>query len=226
MVVIGILMMIYVVPTLVSTFAEMNMDLPLGTKIIIAVSNFMTGHLILFLLSFAAFIFANISFFKSKMGKRFTDRAALKIPALSGLVKKFNSARTSRTLASLISSGVNIVDTISITSEVLQNHKYKEVLEKAKADVQKGTLVSVSFKNASDLYPPLVGEMMAVGEETGKLGDMLNRLADFYEEEVDVATKDLSTIIEPVLMIIIGVVVGFFAISMIKPMYSMTEGIR
>lgn len=223
MIIISILMMIYVVPTLVSTFAEMNMELPASTRAIIATSNFMTGHLILFLLSLSTFVFLIISFVKSKTGRMVVDNLVLKLPVLSGLIKKFNAARTSRTLASLISAGVNIVETINITAEVMQNHNYKKVLEQAKADIQKGTLLSASFKNAANLYPPLVGEMMAVGEETGKLGEMLNRLADFYEEEVSVATKDLSTIIEPVLMIIIGVAVGFFAVSMIRPMYSMTE---
>lgn len=223
---IGILMLIYVVPTLVANFAEMDLELPTSTKVIIFLSNFITGHLIVFLLTLAAIIFGGISFTKSKFGKRILDTVFVKMPIISGLVKKFNAARTSRTLASLISSGVNIVETLSITSEVLQNHNYKEVLDKAKADIQKGTLMSASFKDAVHLYPPLVGEMMAVGEETGKLGEMLNRLADFYEEEVSVATKDLSTIIEPFLMVIIGIFVGFFAISMIKPMYSMTEAIR
>ncbi len=226
MISIGILMLIYVVPTLVSNFAEMNLQLPVSTQVIIFMSNFIVGNLVLFLVTLAAIIFSGIYFVRSRIGQRILDNVFIRLPIVSGLVKKFNSARTSRTLASLISSGVNIVETLSITSEVVQNHNYKIVLDKAKADIQKGTLMSASFKSATRLYPPLVGEMMAVGEETGKLGEMLNRLADFYEEEVSVATKDLSTIIEPVLMVIIGVFVGFFAISMIKPMYSMTEAIR
>lgn len=223
---IGVLMLMYVVPTLVGAFKEMDMVLPASTRAIIFMSNFIINNLIVFLGSVAGFVFAFMTVFKSRAGQRLFDNFVLKIPVLKGIVKKFNSARTSRTLASLISSGVNIVETLEITSQVVQNHNYKEVLDRAKSDIQKGSSMSTSFKAAAHLYPPLVGEMMAVGEETGKMGDMLNRLADFYEEEVSNATKDLSVIIEPVLMIFIGIAVGFFAIAMIKPMYSMTEGIR
>lgn len=98
-------------------------------------------------------------------------------------------------------------------------------MENTRNEVQKGAPLSESFKKASDLYPVLFGEMLAVGEETGKISEMLNRIAVFYEEEVAETTKDLTTIIEPLLMVVVGIVVGFFAISMIKPMYSMLEGI-
>ena len=118
-----------------------------------------------------------------------------------------------------------MVDALSITRDVLQNKKYKEVLTTAISDVQKGVPVSSSFKSATKLYPVLLGEMIAVGEETGKISEMLERLAIFYEEEVAEATKSMSTVIEPILMIFIGGAVGFFALSMIKPMYSMMNGI-
>lgn len=144
---------------------------------------------------------------------------------IAPVVKKVNSARTSRTLASLISSGVNVIEALTITREVLQNKKYKEVLTKAIDDVQKGAPVSLSFKGVPNLYPVLMGEMIAVGEETGKIAEMLERLAAFYEEEVAEATKNMTTIIEPILMIFIGAAVGFFALSMIRPMYSMMNGI-
>jgi len=107
----------------------------------------------------------------------------------------------------------------------LQNNYYREVLNKAKAEIQKGSPIARVFIEAENLYPSLVGEMVAVGEETGQLPSMLLRLADFYEEEVGEITKNLTTIIEPILMIFIGAVVGFFAISMIQPMYSMMGGI-
>lgn len=225
MVMIGVFMFIYVVPTLVSTFKEMKMDLPFSTQAIIFVSDAMTSNLILFAGVFAVAIMAFVWFFHSEAGKRMVSNVFLRTPMISPVVKKINSARTSRTLASLISSGVNVVEALNITKEVLQNFRYKAVLEKAAEDVQKGTPISVSFKNASNLYPVMLGEMIAVGEETGKISEMMEKIASFYEQEVAEATKSMSTIIEPILMIFIGAAVGFFAISMIKPMYSMMNGI-
>jgi type IV pilus assembly protein PilC len=225
MIVVGILMLIYVVPTLVSTFKELNVELPMSTQIIIFISDFFVSHTILAIISFLVLLLIILWFMRTEKGKRIFGNVLLRMPLFSPVVKKINSARTSRTLASLIAAGVNIIEALSITKDVLQNYRYKQVLEDAKVDVQKGAPISESFKKASNLYPILVGEMVAVGEETGKLSEMLNRLAVFYEEEVAEATKDMTTVIEPVLMIIIGVIVGFFAISMIKPMYSMMGGL-
>jgi len=226
MALIGILMLIYVVPTLTAVFTEMNVELPTSTKIILGLSNFFTNHYIMFLLIvLGAAALATVSL-RTERGKRMFNIVMLKTPLFSPLVKKINSARTARTLASLIASGVDVVEALSITRDVLQNYKYKEVLEHAKADIQKGTPLSESFKKAENLYPIMVGEMMAVGEETGKLSDMMMRLANFYEDEVSEITKNMSTIIEPILMVIIGAAVGFFALSMIKPMYSVMGSIQ
>jgi type IV pilus assembly protein PilC len=158
-------------------------------------------------------------------GKRLIDAVFLHIPFFSELIKKMNSSRTTRTLSSLLSSGVDVIEAFDVTKNVLQNNYYREVLNKAKAEIQKGSPIARVFIEAENLYPSLVGEMVAVGEETGQLPSMLLRLADFYEEEVGEITKNLTTIIEPILMIFIGAVVGFFAISMIQPMYSMMGGI-
>ncbi|MEM4270574.1 MAG: type II secretion system F family protein [Candidatus Pacearchaeota archaeon] len=225
MILIGILMLVYVVPTLVSTFKELNIELPATTRAIIFFSDFFVNHFIFFITGIIFLFSLSIWIIQTKRGKRIVADILLKIPLFSGITKKVNAARTCRTLSSLISSGVNIIDSLSITQDVLQNYRYKNVLERAKEEVQRGTLMSEIFKSNSNLYPILVGEMMAVGEETGKLSDMLLQLANFYEEEVENATKDLTTVIEPILMVIIGGVVGFFAISMIQPMYSMMGGI-
>ena len=114
---------------------------------------------------------------------------------------------------------------LEITGEVLQNYRYKKILEETRIKVQKGSPISEVFKARSNFYPALVGEMIAVGEETGQLSRMLVQLADFYEEEVAAATKDISIVIEPILMVVIGAVVGFFAISMIQPLYSSLAGL-
>lgn len=131
----------------------------------------------------------------------------------------------SRTLASLISSGVDVVSAINITRDVMQNSYYKEVLAEAETEIQKGEQISAVFEKHQKLYPPMVTEMVSVGEETGKLPDMFQQIATFFEAEVDQKTKDLSTIIEPILMVIIGAAVGFFAVSMIMPIYSLSSSI-
>ncbi len=223
MVVIGVLMLIYVVPTLVKTFKELNVPLPASTQFIIFISESILQSGIIFFVVMIVVGYGLWRWLKSSMGKKLLDWVFTHAPVIGGINKKFNSARTCRTLSSLISSGVDILEAFTITSSVLQNHYYKNILESAKEKIQKGEAVSRSFlgSDAEKFYPPLVGEMMAVGEETGELSPMLLRLAMFYENEVSAATKDLSTIIEPVLMILIGIVVGFFAISMISPMYNL-----
>ena len=225
MVIIGILMLIFVVPTLTQTFDELGADLPRSTQGIISVSNFLSEHTLLAIL--IPIIIGTLFYYglRTRRGKRAFHFTLLHTPIIKGLVKEIQAARTARTLSSLLSSGVEIVTSISITSEVLQNSYYKDVLLKAQNDVQKGAPLSESFINNEHLYPILVGEMISVGEETGKLPDMLLSVAEFYESEVDQKTKDMSTIIEPFLMIIIGTFVGFFAISMISPIYSLSESI-
>ncbi|QQG45982.1 MAG: type II secretion system F family protein [Candidatus Niyogibacteria bacterium] len=225
MVIIGILMMVYVVPTLVSTFEELGVELPATTSIIIGISGFLTGHW--FLSSVLGVVIAAIFLLltRSAPGKKFLSAFFLKLPVISGIVKKVNAARVSRTLSSLISSGVEIVEALQVTEDVVQNPRFKKVLNSARGEIQKGNPVSRVFIENDDLFPLLVGEMMAVGEETGKFSDMLLRVASFYEESVAESTKALSTVIEPVLMIIIGVFVGFFAVSMIQPLYSISGGL-
>ncbi len=225
MVGIGILMMIFVVPTLIGVFKDLNVKLPLSTRAIIYISNLFINHGILMALGVLTLI--GIIFWASRTakGKKLIDTVFLHIPFFSELIKKMNSSRTTRTLSSLLSSGVDVTEAFDVTKNVLQNNYYKEVLNKAKAEIQKGSPIARVFVEAENLYPSLVGEMVAVGEETGQLPNMLLRLADFYEEEVGETTKNLTTIIEPILMIFIGAIVGFFAISMIQPMYSMMGGI-
>ena len=220
---IGILMMIYVVPTLVSTFEELNVPLPASTKFIIFISKSIVESGIIFASAIAALIYFFFRWKKTERGKYTIDWVILRLPVIRGINQKFNSARTCRTLSSLISSGVNILEALAVTKGVVQNHFYQEILEDARNKIQRGEAISKAFLTADTLYPPLVGEMMAVGEETGELSRMLLRLASFYESEVSAATKDLSTIVEPVLMILIGIVVGFFAISMISPMYNLVN---
>lgn len=217
---IGILMLIYVVPTLISTFEELKVELPLSTRIVIFLSQSLLQSGIFVAIGAGILGYLVFRFLKSAMGKNFLDWGFTHAPVLKGINQKLNSARTCRTLSSLLSSGVDVLDALLITKGVLQNHYFQNVLMDARERIQKGETISKAFLTA-EYFPPLVGEMMAVGEETGELSQMLLRLAMFYETEVSAATKDLSTVIEPLLMIIIGIVVGFFAVSMISPMYNL-----
>ena len=222
---IGIFMMIFVVPVLTSTFKELNIELPASTKFIIFISDSLSKSPLLTLgLVFLLFI-GLFLLFKSKFFKKYFDLIIFHIPVVGEIVKEVNSARTARTLSSLLISGVDMTKGLIITGEVLQNKFYKDTMQKAVVDIQKGITLSSVFKERVNLYPIMVGEMIEVGEETGKLSNMLVDIAVFYESEVDNKTKDLSTIIEPVLMILIGAAVGFFAISMISPMYSLMDSI-
>jgi type IV pilus assembly protein PilC len=142
------------------------------------------------------------------------------------MAKETNAARTARTLSSLLNSGVDVIQSIEITEEVVQNVFFKKILRDARNRVEKGTALSEVFIERNDMYPILVGEMILVGEETGQIAGMLGELATFYENEVERKTKDLSTIIEPLLMVVIGSGVGFFALALIAPIYSIGDGLQ
>lgn len=223
---IGILMMIYVVPTLTKTFVDIGVELPASTRFIIFISDTLSQHFVTFALFIGALVGFGVFVSRFAVIRRYFDLFILKLPMLGTLIKEMNTARTARTLSSLLSSGVDLSKALIITEEVLQNVHYKELIHNSVNSIEKGVALSAAFKENTNLYPVMVGEMIEVGEETGKLSQMLMDVASFYENEVDNKTKNLSTIIEPVLMIFIGIAVGFFAIAMIKPMYSVMDNIK
>lgn len=225
LIVIGILMFIYVVPTLAATFKELNTELPTSTKFIMWLSDFLSNHLLLGILIVAILGGAIYMTLQTKKGHRAFEFLLFRIPLIGDIVRQANSAQTTRTMSSLLSSGVDMLEAINITRDVLQNSYYKEVMTLAGERVQKGIPLSSVFAENTHIYPLLVGDMIEVGEETGKLSDMLLSVAIFYENEVDDITKNMSTIIEPILMVVIGASVGFFAVSMISPMYSVMNNI-
>lgn len=225
MVGIGILMLMFVVPTLTQTFRELGTKLPPTTEAIIAASEFLSNNTILALVLMVGTVVGFMWALSTPTGKYVSNWVFLKIPIISGLIMETNAARTTRTLASLLSAGVDVVLSITITKDVLENIFYKKVLAEAEGEVVKGGLISATFAKYPQLYPPLVSEMIAVGEETGRLSDLLRETAGFYEESVERQTKDLSTIVEPFLMLVIGAAVGFFALAMIAPIYSLSNAI-
>lgn len=217
---IGVLMMVFVVPTLTQTFAELGIDLPITTRIIIGGSDLLLryyGYLAVAVVGLIAVAWRGL---KSPGGQRAFDTFILKVPIFGPLTQKLNSARFARTLASLIASGIPIIRSLEVTAGVLGNTLFRKALGGAAEAIQRGQALHAILAERAELFPPMVTQMIQVGEETGSLSRMLLRLALFYEEEVSNTTKNLSSIIEPILMIVIGGVVGFFAISMIQPIYS------
>ncbi len=224
-VIIGVLMMMFVVPTLSNTFKELNVDLPAATKAIITVSDFMAANVVLVLVLLAAFFGGIVFFAKSKPGSKLILMAALRMPVIGELVRETMSARAARSLSSLLSSGVEMLSALKIAGEVTGDNAFGKVLQEAEERVRKGDPLSAPFIEHSKLYPVFVGDMIAVGEETGKVADMLGQVAQYYETDVEERTKDLSTIIEPILMLFIGGAVGIFAMAMITPIYSLSDKI-
>jgi len=224
MIVIGILMMMFVVPKITNVFEEFDAELPLITQIVIAISNFMAGNIILTFGAIVAFTAGVWFFYKSKSGIIIFHKIFLKTPVINTLVVKLNSARFSRILSSLLESGVSLVEALEITSDTLGNHYFKKSTKKASDDVQRGMALSdILSNNKENPFPFLVVKMLKVGEDTGKTPEVLENLADFYEEEVDQITQNLSAIIEPVLMVVVGIAVALFAVAIIKPIYSLME---
>ncbi|MFA6458830.1 MAG: type II secretion system F family protein [Candidatus Paceibacterota bacterium] len=225
MIAIGILMFIFVVPTLMSTFTELNVELPKSTQAVLFVSNLIQNQglwvlIVIILVAIALYYWGHRPF-----GRSFLHYAILKIPVVGVLVQEVNAARTSRTLSSLLGAGVDVVESVNITATVIQNVHFRAVLEQASRAIKTGEPMSKVFGENTKLYPIFLSEMMSVGEETGNIKDMLLGVAEYYEDDVEQKTKDMSTIIEPFLMIIIGSAVGFFAVSMISPLYSIVNAI-
>jgi len=223
---IGILMLVMVVPKLAETFKELNVELPITTQIVIGMADFLTykWYLVIIILIFVILLFRQI--LRSKRGKEIIDNLFLKLPIISPIIKNTNSAYTARTLSSLISAGVNLPRSLEITSGTLGNIYYKNILLQAAEKVRKGEKLSEILKVYQNIYPSTLVQMIEVGEETGETSNILAKLADFFEAEVSNTTKNLASVIEPILMIIIGAIIGFFAVSMIQPMYSMLGAIK
>ncbi len=225
MIVIGILSMIFIVPKIRGIFEGFGAELPLATRIIIGVSDFMVANPLPLFSGVVIVFFGLREFAKRESGKKFFHKLFLKLPVIGSIVQKVNSARFSRILSSLLKSGTSLVESLEITADTLKNYYFKKAIIRAADEVQKGVVLSEIFEKEKNLFPYLVVQMLEVGEETGETPEILLKLAVFFEEEVDQVTKNISSIIEPVLMIVIGIAVAVFAIAIIQPIYSMMEGV-
>lgn len=223
---IGALMLIMVVPKIAQTFQELNIPLPATTQFVIWLGETLAHKWYLVLGIIIALPILLWRLTKSKPGKKIMDTVLLRMPIISSIIRQTNSAYTVRILSSLITAGVPIAESLEILSGALGNVHYQSVMALAADEVRKGTKLSDVLKNYQRIYPLLVIQMVAVGEETGQTSEILDKLADFFEEGVTNATKNLASILEPIIMLLVGGAVGFFAISMIQPMYSMLGAIK
>ncbi len=223
---IGILMLTYVLPKITGVFREMEVALPPTTVFIISLSGFLQAHALSVMAVFFGFIIGTRLFAGTENGRRFFGYLALRVPVISDITVKVNCARFSRMYSALLTSGISVTSALTIVSKTLSSVYYRDVLLEGVAEIQKGVELSLVVGRHPDVFPVLVPQMLSVGEETGKTDIVLGRLAEFYEEEVNQITKNLSSILEPILMLCIGSAVGVFAVAMLQPMYSILDTIK
>lgn len=226
MVIIGLLMAIFVLPKLTSIFKDFGGDLPLLTRIVIAVADFMSGNAVLVLVGVAGAVLGVSAVLKTYDGKKAFHRILLHFMVVNTIIKKVNLARFSRILSSLLKSGIPIVQALDVASDSISNIPYRELTSQAAKEVKLGKTLTETLGKDQTLFPVLVVQMLQVGEESGTVEDILEQLAIHYEEEVDDTMRNLSSIIEPLLLLTIGAVVGFLALALIGPIYNISQSIK
>ena len=222
-VVVGI-MMFFVVPRLTSLYTQSNIDLPLPTKILIASSNFLLGYwwLLLILLFIAFFIFRK--WVSTASGKYKFDEYLLKIPIIGKIIQGTSLTSFTRTFGLLTTAGVPILDSITIVSEVTNNSVYKKALIDTRLGIERGLTMSAQL-DEMNVFPKIVSQMYRVGEETGKVDKISFKLAEYFESEADHLVKNLTVIIEPLILIVLGIGVAFLVLSIILPIYKLTTSV-
>ncbi|MFC1678337.1 type II secretion system F family protein [Patescibacteria group bacterium] len=225
MVGIGTFMLIFVVPKITEMFADFDAELPLPTKILIAVSNGIAQNGILSAIIAAIIIFSFYKILKTHKGKFIFQKILLKTPVFGPIIVKINLARFARNISSLLKTDIMIIKTFQITASVLGNLHYRAALEEMAQRIKKGEKLSETIEKYPKLFTPVVVQMVAIGEETGELDNILVELAEFYEGEVDLIMDNLPSIIEPLLILALGLGVGGVAVAIIMPMYSLTTAI-
>lgn len=221
---IGIFLVIFVLPNITKMFSDLDMKLPLATKIIINFSLFTQKHGLILGLTTLAIIIVAVNLVRSRVGKRIVDQIFLRLPVLSTVVKKINIARIARNLNALLKTDIDIVKTLKITASVLGNSLYRQALLESAESVKKGERLGLIFKNYPALFPPVIIQMITIGEESGSLDEIMEKVADFYEEEVAQTMENLPAIIEPILMLVMGAAVAGVALAIMMPMYSLVQG--
>ena len=213
-------LMIFVVPIFANLFAGLGVDLPLPTRIVMGTSRFLGRFWYVFILALAATFFSIRQVRQTPKGRYFFDKLLLNIPVIGMLLRKIAVARFTRTLGTLITSGVPILEGLSITARTSGNAVLEEALMKVRKAIEEGRTIVDPLKE-SGVFPNMVTQMIGVGEATGAMDAMLSKIADFYEDEVDAATKDMLTLLEPLMIGFLGIAVGGIVISLYMPLFAM-----
>jgi len=222
MITVAFIMMIFVVPKLTQMYQDFGAELPLPTKILIGVSNFMVNYWYLFFGMLAASFLIFRRWSKTPVGSLLLEQVVFKIPIWGPLKKDIVLAEFSRTMGLLSTAAIPILDGLRIVAETLGSQIYADGIIRAAVRVEKGSTLAEAIAAASD-FPPILSQMIAVGEQTGKVDEILSKLADFYESQSELKVKALTTAIEPIIMVIMGIGVGFLVMAVIMPIYQLTN---
>jgi type IV pilus assembly protein PilC len=215
-----IFMLMFIIPTFAKMFTDFGGELPLPTKVVLMLSDFLRNFWYVLLLGAGVAVFAFKRFYATSAGKLRVDRLALRVPVLGTVIRKAAIARFTRTLGTLISSGVPILNGLDITARTAGNKVVENAIYATKDSISQGDTISEPLK-LSGVFPPMVTQMIGVGEQTGALDEMLEKIANFYDDEVDTAVEQLTAVIEPVMIVVMGVVVGGMLIAMYLPMFKL-----
>jgi type IV pilus assembly protein PilC len=213
-----------VIPTFATLFAGLGAQLPLPTRITIALSKFIGAWWWMIFATIGLTVFAVARFHKTYKGRRIIDGMLLKMPVLGNVLRKIAVARFCRTLGTLVSSGVPILEALEITAKTAGNAVVEDAIMETRKSIEQGKTIAEPLK-ATSVFPSMVVQMVAVGEQTGALETMLNKIADFYEDEVDEATANLLALLEPIMICFLGIVIGGIVISMYMPMFDLINKI-
>jgi type IV pilus assembly protein PilC len=209
-----------VIPTFAQLFAGLGADLPLPTRVVISLSNNLVSYFPFLLVGGGAAAYGFRTYYATDNGRRAIDRTVLKLPVLGNIMRKIAVARFCRTLSTLISSGVPILDGLEITAKTAGNAIVEDAIMATRKSIERGETISAPLKETK-VFPSMVTQMIGVGEATGALDTMLAKIADFYEEEVDTAVAGLLTLLEPIMIAVLGVVVGGIVIAMYLPIFDL-----
>ncbi|MBI4008960.1 type II secretion system F family protein [Candidatus Roizmanbacteria bacterium] len=225
MVIVAFIMITFVVPRLLELYKDFGAELPLSTKILIAVSTIFSRFWpIIIAITFVAGFLAR-KYFSTPDGKQFIDRLVLKIPVIGNVIKMAVLVDTTRTLSILISSGVSLLEGLNIIIETSTNVVYGKAFESIKKQVEKGISLGSAMKQ-TEVFPPILVQMTLVGEQTGHLDDTLARVSSYFETESELAIKAMTTLIEPLILVVLGIGVGFLVFSIITPIYNLTASFK
>lgn len=222
MVAVAFIMMVFVMPQLTEMYRDFDAELPITTKLLIAASDFMVEYWWLFIGAVVAGVIGLKTWSKTETGEKMIDEFLFKIPIIGTLRTKLVLTEFARTLSLLIHSGVSLLEAMDIVGKALNSYAFRHAVLKAKEEVEKGVSMSTAL-GVYDIFPVILPQMVAVGEETGQMDDILLKLSEYYEKESEYAVKNLTTVMEPVIMIVLGLGVGFMVVSIMMPIYSLTS---